>query len=139
MCCELHDGHMQCAVDHMTVTCNVLWITCFPPSLQPEYQDRPECISPPRRLSVPPSGLKPQTSSSSGFFHSQVKFVNQLWRESRLRVKHMLGTTGESLNYIEENTHIAYLCELLERVWGHGLKKREVRLVWGPESCREEV
>ena len=97
------------------------------PSLMepPEYQDRPECISPPRRLSVPPSGLKPQTSSSSGFFHSQVKFVNQLWRESRLRVKHMLGTTGESLNYIEENTHIAYLCELLERVWGHGLKKRE--------------
>ena len=49
-------------------------------------------------------------------------------------MKHMLGSTGESLNYIEENTHIAYLCELLERVWGHGLKKREVRQ--GPESMK---
>ena len=38
----------------------------------------------------------------------------------------MLGSTGESQNHIEENTHIAYLCDLLERIWGHGLKKREV-------------
>ena len=38
----------------------------------------------------------------------------------------MLGTTDESANTIEENTHIAYLCDLLERIWGHGLKKREV-------------
>ena len=43
-----------------------------------------------------------------------------------LQVKHMLGTTSESANTIEENTHIAYLCDLLERIWGHGLKKREV-------------
>lgn len=43
-----------------------------------------------------------------------------------LQVKHMLGTTDESANTIEENTHIAYLCDLLERIWGHGLKKREV-------------
>lgn len=41
----------------------------------------------------------------------------------------MLGTTGESANTIEENTHIAYLCDLLERIWGHGLKKREVKNV----------
>lgn len=39
----------------------------------------------------------------------------------------MLGNTGESANTIEENTHIAYLCDLLERIWGHGLKKREVK------------
>ena len=38
----------------------------------------------------------------------------------------MLGSNGESHNHIEENTHIAYLCDLLERIWGHGLKKREV-------------
>ena len=43
-----------------------------------------------------------------------------------MQVKHMLGTTSESANTIEENTHIAYLCDLLERIWGHGLKKREV-------------
>ena len=38
----------------------------------------------------------------------------------------MLGSSGDSQNAIEENTHIAYLCDLLERIWGHGLKKREV-------------
>ena len=42
----------------------------------------------------------------------------------------MLGTTSESANTIEENTHIAYLCDLLERIWGHGLKKREVGINW---------
>ena len=36
----------------------------------------------------------------------------------------MVGS--EDQNNIEENTHIAYLCDLLERIWGHGLKKREV-------------
>lgn len=35
----------------------------------------------------------------------------------------MLSSSAE--NYME-NTHIAYLCDLLERIWGHGLKKREV-------------
>lgn len=47
----------------------------------------------------------------------------------------MLGTTGESANTIEENTHIAYLCDLLERIWGHGLKKREVKDVLYVYSC----
>lgn len=42
------------------------------------------------------------------------------------QVKHMLGSSRESETMIEENTHIAYLCDLLERIWGHGLKKREV-------------
>ena len=41
----------------------------------------------------------------------------------------MLGSNGESENVIEENTHIAYLCDLLERIWGHGLKKRDVSLI----------
>ncbi len=42
------------------------------------------------------------------------------------QVKYMLGSSRESETLIEENTHIAYLCDLLERIWGHGLKKREV-------------
>lgn len=41
----------------------------------------------------------------------------------------MLGTSQESESQIEENTHIAYLCDLLERIWGHGIKKREVCLL----------
>lgn len=45
-----------------------------------------------------------------------------------LQVKHMLGSSPEAqTNNIEENTHIANLCDLLERIWGHGLKKREVQ------------
>ncbi len=43
-----------------------------------------------------------------------------------VQVKHMLGSSRETETMIEENTHIAYLCDLLERIWGHGLKKREV-------------
>ena len=43
-----------------------------------------------------------------------------------VQVKHMVGSSNEDQNNIEENTHIAYLCDLLERIWGHGLKKREV-------------
>ena len=38
----------------------------------------------------------------------------------------MLGSSAEAQNDIEENTHIAKLCDLLERIWGHGLKRREV-------------
>ena len=41
----------------------------------------------------------------------------------------MLGSSGDNQNSVEENTHIAYLCDLLERIWGHGLKKREVLCV----------
>ncbi len=37
----------------------------------------------------------------------------------------MLGSNSDGVNVIEENTHIAYLCDLLERIWGHGLKKRD--------------
>jgi len=40
----------------------------------------------------------------------------------------MLGSGGDGKNVIEENTHIACLCDLLERIWGHGLKKRDVSL-----------
>lgn len=32
-----------------------------------------------------------------------------------------LGITG-----VEENTLVAGLCDLLERIWAHGLKKKQV-------------
>ena len=38
----------------------------------------------------------------------------------------MLGSSAEAQSNIEANTQIANLCDLLERIWGHGLKKREV-------------
>ncbi len=43
-----------------------------------------------------------------------------------IQVKHMLGSSAEAQSNIEANTQIANLCDLLERIWGHGLKKREV-------------
>lgn len=43
-----------------------------------------------------------------------------------LQVKHMMGSSPDNYNSVEENTHIAALCDLLERIWGHGLKKRDV-------------
>lgn len=64
--------------------------------------------------------------ASAGFsFHSHAKFVSQLMRESRFRVKHMMGSSPDSQSSVEENTHIGTLCDLLERIWGHGLKKRD--------------
>ena len=41
----------------------------------------------------------------------------------------MLGNAGEHHDSIEENTHITFLCDLLERIWGHGLKKRDVSIM----------
>ena len=38
-----------------------------------------------------------------------------------------LGHGDASVSGIEENTLIASLCDLLERVWSHGLKVKEVR------------
>jgi hypothetical protein len=77
-------------------------------------------------------------------YHS--KFVMQLWRESRLRVKHMLGNSPEAQHNVEENTHITNLCDLLERIWGHGLKKRESKsslwahlIAFGEKICHHHV
>lgn len=35
-----------------------------------------------------------------------------------------LGHGGESLSDVEENTLVASLCDLLERVWSHGLQNK---------------
>lgn len=37
-----------------------------------------------------------------------------------------LGHSDANVSGIEENTLIASLCDLLERVWSHGLQKKEV-------------
>ena len=58
----------------------------------------------------------------------------------------MLGSSPEVQNNIEENTHIANLCDLLERIWGHGLKKRESKsplwahlMAYGELLCHEDA
>ncbi|KAB7506558.1 DENN domain-containing protein 5A [Armadillidium nasatum] len=64
------------------------------------------------------------------------KFVEQLLKECKTRSKRMLvqkmgseaielGHGEGSLVGVEENTLIASLCDLLERIWGHGLQRKQ--------------
>ena len=73
--------------------------------------------------------LRPGNATSSTFSAtSHSNFILQLWRETRTRVKHMLSIDPNSHTGVEEeNTMIAKMCDLLERIWGHGLRKRESR------------
>uniref|UniRef100_A0A0N5AA87 DENN domain-containing protein 5B n=1 Tax=Syphacia muris TaxID=451379 RepID=A0A0N5AA87_9BILA len=65
-----------------------------------------------------------------------LKFVDQLLRETKAKTKRMLvekmgkeavqlGHTEASVNGLEENTLVASFCDLLERVWAHGLIKKQ--------------
>ena len=77
-----------------------------------------------RKKLRPPGTATPSTFSAT----SHSNFILQLWRETRTRVKHMLSIDPNSHTGVEEeNTMIAKMCDLLERIWGHGLRKRESR------------
>jgi len=62
-----------------------------------------------------------EPGSSRQMIQRHAKFVMQLWRESRARVKNMVGSSPNSKSNVEENTQIVSLCDLLERIWSHGL------------------
>ncbi|KAF2353108.1 DENN domain [Trinorchestia longiramus] len=68
--------------------------------------------------------------------HTNWKFVEQLLKECKTRTKRMLvakmgaeavelGHQEASLVGVEENTLVASLCHLLERVWAHGLQTKQ--------------
>uniref|UniRef100_A0A0K0FQM2 DENN domain-containing protein 5B n=1 Tax=Strongyloides venezuelensis TaxID=75913 RepID=A0A0K0FQM2_STRVS len=63
------------------------------------------------------------------------KFVEQLLRETKCKTKRMLvdkmgkealdlGHSDVNITGVEENTLVAGFCDLLERVWAHGLVKK---------------
>ncbi|XP_071447569.1 DENN domain-containing protein 5B [Hetaerina americana] len=65
-------------------------------------------------------------------------FVETLLKDVKMRTKRMLvekmgseavelghGTTAASLSGLEENTLMASLCDLLERIWSHGLQSKQ--------------
>uniref|UniRef100_A0A8D3D668 DENN domain-containing protein 5B n=1 Tax=Scophthalmus maximus TaxID=52904 RepID=A0A8D3D668_SCOMX len=65
------------------------------------------------------------------------KFVEGLLKECRIKTKRMLvekmgreavelGHTEANITGLEENTLIASLCDLLERIWSHGLQVKQV-------------
>ena len=80
---------------------------------------------------------QPPLSSSSpeSMNKSQGSFVLHLLKEARMKVKRLLvqkmgreafimghgELRGRSVTGVEENTLIASLCDLLERIWSHGL------------------
>lgn len=41
-----------------------------------------------------------------------------------------LGHGEVNITGVEENTLIASLCDLLERIWSHGLQVKQVKNVW---------
>lgn len=67
---------------------------------------------------------------------AQTGFIQKLLKECKTKVKKILvqkmgqeavdlGHSDANVSGIEENTLIASLCDLLERVWSHGLQKKE--------------
>lgn len=68
--------------------------------------------------------------------HQNWKFVEQLLKETKGKTKRMLvekmgkealqlGHADASVNGLEENTLVASFCDLLERIWAHGLIKKQ--------------
>ncbi|KAK6739279.1 hypothetical protein RB195_020994 [Necator americanus] len=66
----------------------------------------------------------------------QLKFVDQLLRETKGKTKRMLvdkmgkeavqlGHLDAGITGVEENTLVASFCDLLERIWAHGLIKKQ--------------
>lgn len=48
-----------------------------------------------------------------------------------------LGHGDANINGVEENTMIASLCEMLERIWSHGLQSKKVSM--GDTVCSHKT
>ncbi|KAL7074634.1 hypothetical protein ACQ4LE_005773 [Meloidogyne hapla] len=70
--------------------------------------------------------------------HQNWKFVEQLLKETKAKTKRILvakmgkeaihlghGQLHLGISGVEENTLVASFCDLLERIWSHGLKKKQ--------------
>ncbi|XP_005108265.1 DENN domain-containing protein 5B isoform X2 [Aplysia californica] len=96
---------------------------------------------------------QPQISdmSAAGVAQTNWKFVETLLKECKIKTKKMLvdkmgqeavelGHSEASITGVEENTLIASLCDLLERIWSHGLQtKKGKSAVWSHLLSYQEV
>ncbi|XP_076445285.1 DENN domain-containing protein 5B-like isoform X3 [Babylonia areolata] len=96
---------------------------------------------------------QPQLSamSAKGMEQTNWKFVETLLKECKTKTKKMLvkkmgqeavelGHGEGALTGVEENTLIASLCDLLERIWSHGLQtKKGKSAVWSHLLSFQEV
>ncbi|XP_065897264.1 DENN domain-containing protein 5B-like [Dysidea avara] len=88
-------------------------------SSSPSLQERSGSLE--KKQTRRSSGVIHEAGSSRQMIQRHAKFVMQLWRESRARVKNMVGSSPNAKSNVEENTQIVSLCDLLERIWSHGL------------------
>uniref|UniRef100_A0A5K3FFI6 UDENN domain-containing protein n=1 Tax=Mesocestoides corti TaxID=53468 RepID=A0A5K3FFI6_MESCO len=88
-----------------------------------------------RLLTGPPSGTHEASSQSPSMAQAHWDFVDALLEECKHRTKRMviqkmgqealhLGHNYQSVSEVEENTLVSGLCDLLERIWSHGLQKK---------------
>ncbi|KAK6739280.1 hypothetical protein RB195_020994 [Necator americanus] len=87
-------------------------------------------------LSPAPSPWKQRYPRLRPKQQDQLKFVDQLLRETKGKTKRMLvdkmgkeavqlGHLDAGITGVEENTLVASFCDLLERIWAHGLIKKQ--------------
>ncbi|KAK0086189.1 hypothetical protein PV325_003612 [Microctonus aethiopoides] len=99
---------------------------------------------------------RPQTKLSADMSpaliaHANWTFVDKLLKDCKSKTKRMLvekmgseavalGHGTESLVDVEENTLVASLCDLLERVWSHGLQNKQGKsALWSHLSMYQEL
>uniref|UniRef100_A0A0A9WD06 DENN domain-containing protein 5B n=2 Tax=Lygus hesperus TaxID=30085 RepID=A0A0A9WD06_LYGHE len=112
------------------------------PSLSSGFEDADIVASALRRTEARPMGdklatLPPPKSEPSPALIAQTNwnFVEKLLKDCKQKTKRMLveklGSEAVEMGHcaqtslVEENTLIASLCDLLERVWSHGLQKKQ--------------
>ncbi|XP_053984938.1 DENN domain-containing protein 5B isoform X2 [Hylaeus volcanicus] len=99
---------------------------------------------------------RPQTKLSADMSPALIAqanwtFVEKLLKDCKSKTKRMLvekmgseavalGHGGESLSDVEENTLVASLCDLLERVWSHGLQNKQGKsALWSHLTMYQEL
>ncbi|KAE9554199.1 hypothetical protein FO519_002563 [Halicephalobus sp. NKZ332] len=86
--------------------------------------------------SLTPKNTPKKKSNEENKSREHWKFVEQLLKETKAKTKRMLvlkmgkeavhlGHNDIGITGVEENTLVATFCDLLERVWAHGLKKKQ--------------
>ena len=87
------------------------------------------------------------TMNPAGAAQTNWKFVESLLKECKAKTKRMLvekmGQEAVELGHgeaiitgVEENTLIASLCDLLERIWSHGRHQVQVSLM---KTCETQL
>nr|XP_050861687.1 DENN domain-containing protein 5B isoform X2 [Vespula vulgaris] len=99
---------------------------------------------------------RPQTKLSADMSPALIAqanwtFVEKLLKDCKSKTKRMLvekmgseavalGHASESLSDVEENTLVASLCDLLERIWSHGLQNKQGKsALWSYLTMYQEL